>query len=691
MIMRRNAASFVALCTGLLCLFAPGCSSLGAGGIGAQPRLAAAPAGADPYAMQVAEYLRTGIPIAVPKSGAQRALPYTGPVLTRRGLLEPPGGVPRLQLPLLRHSPARWSSTARRASVPGIPWGHPRPPHTGTAQLLFLLSRYNGNSQRNSASAVEEKMFGTNNGLTSPSLSNLYNQMSYGALSIAGECFPKSGAYVSYTDATVDLGAYMQDVLTAYLNDGGSFTNFDGNNDGFVDGLVFILPGEVRSFVTHFYWDELEQYFGKKIISVCFLGESDLNPECNTMAHEMGHIYYLPDYYDYGSDIHPPNPGPDGDEGMGDGYWELMCAGNYTNPPMPLSPFNKWILGWLQPTVITQDQAGLVLHPASDIDRPDQVYLLWRDGAYTEDVDAEYFMLENRWVDAVCTDGSDGEVPQWKPGQGLLIWHVDENVWNQRFDMNSDTGGPNSFEELKALDVECADSSAREGYLSGWDQLDGGPTSGIGNWGDVNDVFPFEGREFGDGTMPGNTANDGTATGVRVFNISKDDVARTVTIDVAVGKEVQPAPTIHFTAPAPGTVQTGDVVAAVEATGNLSRVEYEIQHDSGALTVSATTPPYGLTLPTAALGNQRVILQATAVSIDGQTASASMLLDLYNFPGDTNNDGVINALDITLIAQNIGTLPGTLDFRAWYDCDADGLVTEMDAAYVGYHSGETRP
>ncbi len=358
MISRRIAALLLLMCIAVLGLAPAGCGSQRAAGTSSTLSLAAAganPPGADPYAQQVAQYLRTGIPVALPRSGANWELPYAGPVLTRRGLLEPACGVPQLHLPLRQAAAPRWVSGARRASVPGIPWGHPQPSHTGTAKLLFLLSRYNGNSQRHNSAAVEEKMFGDNNGRTSPSLNALYNQMSYGALSIAGECFPKTGAYQAYTDATADLGAYMQDVLNAYLGDGGSFNNFDGNNDGFLDGLVFILPGEVRSFVTHFYWDELEQYFGKKIISVCFLGESDLDPETNTMHHEMGHIYYLPDYYDYGGDIKPPNPGPDGDEGQGDGYWELMCAGNCTNPPMPFSPFNKWILGWLQPVVLTQD------------------------------------------------------------------------------------------------------------------------------------------------------------------------------------------------------------------------------------------------------------------------------------------------------------------------------------------------
>ncbi len=257
--------------------------------------------------------------------------------------------------------------------------------------------------------------------------------------------------------------------------------------------------------------------------------------------------------------------------------------------------------------------------------------------------------------------------------------------------MNSDTGGPNSFEELKALDVECADSSARDGYSSGWDTLDGGGQSGVGNPGDMYDVFPLDGREFGADSVPGSCANDGTATDVRVYNIRKDETARTVTIDVEVGREVQPTPTISITAPAGGTLHSGGLSVTVEVTGNLSRVDYEIQHDSGVLSASSATAPYDITLPAATLGNQRVVLQATAVSLDGQTASASLLLDLYNFPGDTNNDGLINALDIMLISQNIGALSGGLDFRAWYDCDGDGLITEMDAAYVGYHCGETQP
>ena len=694
MALRQIPALFLLCITCMLCLLDAGCSGPGVAASSASLSAAAAPApaaSADPYALQVANYRATGHPGRRPRSGAYRELPYAGPVLTRRGFIEQPGGVPQLHLRLEGAPTARWTSGAKRASVPGIPWGHPRPPHTGAARLLFLLSRYSGNTQLNNAAAVEKKIFGDNSGHTSPSLDAFYGQMSYGALHITGECFPQNGAYLASTSAEDDLGAYMQDVLNGYLAGGGSFNDFDGNNDGYLDGLVFVLPGEVRSFVAHFYWDELEQYFGKKIISVCFLGESDLDAECNTMHHEMGHMYYLPDYYDYGGDVHPSNPGPDGNECMGDGYWELMSAGNYTNPPMPMSPYNKWILGWLTPVVITQDTLDLVLHPANDIDQPDQAYLLWRGGAYTEDTDTEYFMLENRWVEAECYAGNSSPIAQWKPGKGLLIWHIDEGVWNQRFDMNADTGGPNSYEERKATDIECADSSAKAGYLSGWDDLDGDTVSGVGNPGDAGDVFPYQDREFGADTVPGSTANDGTATNLRVYNIRKDEGARTITVDVTVGNQGQPKPTISITEPAAAVVVTGELLVAVEVTGNLSRVDYEIQHGSGVLTVSAATAPYSVTLPADTLGNQRVVLQATAVSVDGQTAVASITLDLYNFPGDTNNDGVISELDILPISQNIGALLGGLDYRAWYDCDGDGMVLECDAAYVGYHFGEMQP
>jgi M6 family metalloprotease-like protein len=692
MALRQIPALFLLCIACTLCLLSFGCGGPGAAAGSTVLSAASSPAaGADPYAAQVANYRATGIPVAIPRSGTHRELPYVGPVLTRRGMIEPACGVPQLHMPLGGASTARWESGAKRASVPGIPWGNPRPPHTGTARVLFLLSKYNANSQLNTAAAVEDKMFGANSGHTSPSLDAFYNQMSYGALHISGECFPKNGAYLANTGAATDMGKYMEDVLNGYLNDGGSFTDFDGNNDGYIDCLVFVLPDEVRSFVSHFYWDELEPYFGKKIISVCFLGESDLERECNTMHHEMGHTYYLPDYYDYGGDVHPANPGPDGNECMGDGYWELMSAGNWTNPPMPLSPFNKWILGWLTPVVITQDALDLVLHPATDIDQPDQVYLLWRGGSYTEDTDTEYFMLENRWVEAECNGGESSPIPPWKPGKGLLIWHIDEDVWNQRFDMNSDTGGPNSYEELKAADVECADSVARNGYLSGWDDLDGDVVSGSGNPGDANDVFPYQDREFGVDSVPGSTANDGTPTGVRVYNIRKDEGARTVTVDVTVGKPVEPKPTISITEPAEDAVVTGALPVAVEVTGNLSRVDYEIQHSAGVMTASAATAPYSVTMPAGALGNQRVALQATAVGIDGQTDVAFIMLDLYNFPGDTNNDGVISELDLLPISQNIGALLGSPGYRVWYDCDGDGIVTECDAAYIGYHFGDTQP
>ncbi len=452
----------------------------------------------DPYADEVREYLLTGIPPLIPKWGRHFELPYIGPIMTREGVIWREG-FPRPELRI-----ADWAGDPdtgdenRVANKVQLP--NPKPSSTGDCGHVFILVTWSGQNQSNNATAVTEKIFGNNQGRTSPSLKNFYSEMSYGSSQLVGTVVPASGAY------TLSQFSNLSEIVTEAMNAANAdvdFSQYDRNGDGRIDAVTIILPYNIRAFVSHGWSGPL--FDGKRISSIGILGEDDLSPQSNTAHHEMGHFFMLPDYYDLGGDSAPPNPGPDGNESMGVGYWDLMCAGNFTNPPMHMSPYNKWLLNWIEPNVITSDVQDLVLVPSNFETNSNSAYILWTEGVF----DREFFIIENRWQTSTADFGPN-------PGQGLLIWHVDENQM-----INPSSGyGVNDIEERKALDLEEADGRA---------DLDR-----MVNYGDAGDVYPNSGKDFSFTSNPNSRNYADEDSLVKIFNIRKDTTAKTITIDASV-------------------------------------------------------------------------------------------------------------------------------------------------------------
>jgi len=61
-----------------------------------------------------------------------------------------------------------------------------------------------------------------------------------------------------------------------------------------------------------------------------------------------------------------------------------------------------------------------------------------------------------------------------------------------------------------------------------------------------------------------------------------------------------------------------------------------------------------------------------------------------HIPGDLNGDGVVNILDISIVAQAFGTKPGDLKWNTIADVDNNGVVNIIDIALVAKCFGRTR-
>jgi immune inhibitor A len=272
-----------------------------------------------------------------------------------------------------------------------------------------------------------------------------------------------------------------------------SFADFDGDGDGFLDGLFLIHAGEGAETdvneatrgdkIWSHQWN-LTAPFKSQGVSVYAYCTEPEDGRLGVFCHEFGHMLGLPDLYDTTNRSH------------GVGAWCVMGAGSWNDNGLTPAHFCAWAkarLGWLRPKVV-REAGSLALESVAAPHNGD-VYRLWTGGG----TGLEYFLLENRQL-----VGFDRELP----GPGLLIWHIDETR-----DNNDNPGA----------------------YLVALVQADGlFHLERNKNRGDAADPFPGSGgnHRFDDKSTPHSRANLGGSTGVAVTKIKVDGTS--LRCDVAV-------------------------------------------------------------------------------------------------------------------------------------------------------------
>jgi immune inhibitor A len=188
---------------------------------------------------------------------------------------------------------------------------------------------------------------------------------------------------------------------------------------------------------------------GKRLDEACVIAEEEVPPfdSLGVLCHEFGHLLGLPELYAPGGAAH---------EGIG--VWGLMGQGTWlghgASPPHP-EAWSKAQLGWVDAETITASRRGVELPAVEESPRVIRV-------PAAPGTPEEYYLLENR-----ARIGADAKLP----GEGLLVWHVDERVEGFR------TGERDPRHKL--LHLVQAD---------GRDDLDRGHAAG-GNRGDETDPF----------------------------------------------------------------------------------------------------------------------------------------------------------------------------------------------------------
>ena len=313
---------------------------------------------------------------------------------------------------------------------------------------------------------------------------------------------------------------------------GVNWANYDSNNDGVVDFVVFVQPltgaeclgsatnhiwahrysltGLAQSgfgafttkgaFVTDTPWpghagqfitiDDYTVQSGQGGLTSCASGQ--LMP-IGTVAHETGHTFGLPDLYDTDTNSTTTT------EGIGS--WGLMGSGNYTVPESPsfYDAWSRFYMGWANFDTVSTT-ATTTLGP---VETSDTVLYV----ASTSP--SEFYLIENRqplMSDSGMVSGLLSTAA--RKGPGLLVWHIDQSIINAGMGSNTVNsqaahGGNEGVELLQA---------------DGLNQL---RTPGGGNRGDAGDPFPGTSgnRTLGYTTNPNLLLHSGALAGFKVDSI----------------------------------------------------------------------------------------------------------------------------------------------------------------------------
>lgn len=278
------------------------------------------------------------------------------------------------------------------------------------------------------------------------SLRDFYLEQSYGAFDLIGDAFgwfrTSQDYYTTFADGNGGFSGGARAVFVAAVlladptvdfglfdSDGPDGIPNSGDDDGYVDACLIYFSGlgmhdtyDLSDIWPHASIIEppidtndprtgggfilIEGYSMQPEVNLTAAGDDTLDSCLGVVAHEYGHQLGLWDLYDGSRQT------------WGIGYWGLMGYGSMgasRTGPYHLSAWSKVALGWVTPTVVTENMLDTIIPP---VETEPVIYKVWRDGIPGE----EYFLLENRQNLGFDT---------FLPGSGLLIWHVDETMFHK--------------------------------------------------------------------------------------------------------------------------------------------------------------------------------------------------------------------------------------------------------------------
>ena len=211
------------------------------------------------------------------------------------------------------------------------------------------------------------------------------------------------------------------------LNPTIDFSRYDGDGDGVVDMIYFVVAGYTSNFSGNnsgYLWPHQSTLYSYQRYDGVYLGRyscsgeiygwedyGDTDPDgIGTICHEFTHALGLMDLYDTNYEQNGQSNDP--------GDWDVMAGGSYMNnsrTPVGFSLWERYRLGFADPVEIDEKRTGYSLEP---LNTSNTGYWIATPN------DNEFFMLENRQQTGWDT---------YLPGHGMLITRVEYNqsVWSR--------------------------------------------------------------------------------------------------------------------------------------------------------------------------------------------------------------------------------------------------------------------
>jgi len=328
-----------------------------------------------------------------------------------------------------------------------------------TLRVLVIPIEWNNRPATYSRETLDSLMF-SHNVFPGGSVADYYEEVSYGRLTVTGDVIDwYNGGY--YPGGYFDFRSVLPEV-DPYVD----YSQYDGNNDGYVDAVVFLrsgtgqedtqYPDDIWSYAIGYSASSAPGPFDGKYVlrwntspeerplryemfPDMLTGVDTLNT-IRVFCHEMAHNVGLPDLYDYDAKLNTTTyytPSDSNDHPLVD--WCLMGYGGYgllsvkSPNPSHLCGWSKMKLGWVTPTLLEGEYFDLVI---DDIETHNQNSLF---KIMINPIEGEYFLLEYRnphstgKFDKTDSDFSVYFYPDLTFGadtldRGLIITHVHDSL-----------------------------------------------------------------------------------------------------------------------------------------------------------------------------------------------------------------------------------------------------------------------
>jgi M6 family metalloprotease-like protein len=326
-------------------------------------------------------------------------------------------------------SPERMSAIRNRVQAGMRDIGSGRAPTTGILNNIAVFIRFSDQTEFGQAISTYSSMF---NGTTGNTMQSYFREASYNALDITTSYFPAPTttvvswqdshprAYYSPYSATNTIGysgdaertdrefSLLVNAVNGISSEVPAGLNLDGDNDGRVDNVCFIIKGNSDGWAELLWphrWAIYDRYVyinGKRVYDFNFqLSDFLASSGVGVLCHEMFHTLGAPDLYHYSYDgLSPAGP------------WDLMD--NDGNPPQHMGAYMKYRYGhWISSIPELTADGTYELHPLASA--TNNCYKIASPNSTSE-----YFVVEYRQ--------DSGTFESSLPGSGLLVYRINTAV-----------------------------------------------------------------------------------------------------------------------------------------------------------------------------------------------------------------------------------------------------------------------